>query len=113
MQDAGQRRAFFVKFTEGVDDHGGPYRAAFETSLGEESIELLDLFVPCDNAKGNVGENKDHVIMNKEIILGFFLSLFLFCSLSCIFLPCTRFYIQLLLHSNTHLKQMSIKNMHM
>ena len=80
MQDAGQRRAFFVKFTEGVDDHGGPYRAAFETSLGEDSIELLDLFVPCDNAKGNVGENKDHVIMNKEIILGSFqfpLSLFL------------------------------------
>ena len=28
MQDAGQARAFFVKFTgEGVDDHGGPYRA--------------------------------------------------------------------------------------
>ena len=62
MQDAGQRRSFFVKFTEGVDDHGGPYRAAFETALGEESLELMDLFVPCDNALGNIGENKDQVV---------------------------------------------------
>ena len=38
MQDAGQTRAFFVKFTgEGVDDQGGPYRAVFETAVGEES----------------------------------------------------------------------------
>lgn len=37
MQDAGQPRAFYVKFTgEGVDDHGGPYRAAFQTAVGEE-----------------------------------------------------------------------------
>ena len=67
MQDAGQRRSFFVKFTEGVDDHGGPYRAAFETALGEESLELMDLFVPCDNALGNIGENKDQVVMNSSI----------------------------------------------
>ena len=38
MQDAGQARAFFVKFTgEGVDDQGGPYRAVFETAVGEET----------------------------------------------------------------------------
>ena len=70
MQDAGQRRAFFVKFTgegepynnlesfflkekfvvvvfailrvilslnSGVDDQGGPYRAVFETAVGEET----------------------------------------------------------------------------
>ena len=68
MQDAGQRRSFFVKFTEGVDDHGGPYRAAFETALGEESLELLDLFVPCDNSLGNIGENKDQVVMNTALL---------------------------------------------
>ena len=67
MQDAGQPRAFFVKFTEGVDDHGGPYRAAFETSLGEEVVDLLELFVECENAKLNVGENKDRVVINKSL----------------------------------------------
>lgn len=37
MQDAGQPRAFYVKLIgEGVDDHGGPYRAVFETAVGEE-----------------------------------------------------------------------------
>ena len=37
MQDAGQPRAFYVKFTgEGVDDHGGPYRTVFQTAVGEE-----------------------------------------------------------------------------
>lgn len=36
-QDAGQPRAFYVKLVgEGVDDHGGPYRAVFETAVGEE-----------------------------------------------------------------------------
>ena len=42
MQDAGQARAFFVKFTgEGVDDHGGPYRA------GKPIIACLFLpFIP-------------------------------------------------------------------
>ena len=38
MQDAGQARAFFVKFTgEGVDDHGGPYRA------GNNILNILSL----------------------------------------------------------------------
>ena len=36
-KDAGQPRAFYVKLVgEGVDDHGGPYRAVFETAVGEE-----------------------------------------------------------------------------
>ena len=34
MQDGGQPRAFYVKFVgEGVDDHGGPYRATFQAAL--------------------------------------------------------------------------------
>src|SRR3546814_54339 len=45
MQDAGQPRAFYVKFTgEGVDDHGGPYRAAFQTAVGEEPQRKLTLY---------------------------------------------------------------------
>ncbi|ETV82385.1 hypothetical protein H257_05037 [Aphanomyces astaci] len=37
LQDAGQRRAFYVKFLgEGVDDHGGPYRAVFQTGAWDE-----------------------------------------------------------------------------
>ena len=35
IQDAGQQRAFYVKFAgEGVDDHGGPYRVR---KLGEKA----------------------------------------------------------------------------
>jgi hypothetical protein len=35
IEDANQKRAFFVRFIgEGVDDHGGPYRAVFETAIG-------------------------------------------------------------------------------
>jgi hypothetical protein len=65
MQDAGQPRAFFVKFTgEGVDDHGGPYRAVFETSIGEEAEGMLDLFTPSSNAKIRTGENRDQSVFN-------------------------------------------------
>lgn len=69
MQDAGQPRAFFVKFTgEGVDDHGGPYRAVFETALGEEAEGLLELFTPCSNAKIRTGENRDQSVFNSEYL---------------------------------------------
>lgn len=63
--DAGQRRAFFVKFEgEGVDDHGGPYRAAFETAIGDEAENLLSLLVPCSNSGENIGENRDQTVFN-------------------------------------------------
>jgi hypothetical protein len=69
MQDAGQPRAFFVKFTgEGVDDHGGPYRAVFETSIGEEAESLLDLLAPCSNAKIRTGENRDQSVFNSQYL---------------------------------------------
>lgn len=65
--DAGQRRGFFVKFEgEGVDDHGGPYRAAFETAIGDEPETVLELLVPCPNAKENIGENRDQAILNPK-----------------------------------------------
>lgn len=67
MQDAGQKRAFFVKFTgEGVDDQGGPYRAVFQTAVGEETMHLLDLLVPCPNALSEIGENRDKYTFNTE-----------------------------------------------
>ena len=51
IQDAGQQRAFFVKFQgEGADDHGGPYRAVFQTAAMEEPTGPLKLLVPCPNA---------------------------------------------------------------
>ena len=66
ISDAGQARAFFVSLTEGVDDHGGPYRAIFQTALGEELNELLDIFVPCDNATEDTAENRDQYILNSD-----------------------------------------------
>ncbi|CAN0463072.1 unnamed protein product, partial [Phaeothamnion confervicola] len=52
MQDAGQARAFYIKFKgEGVDDHGGPYRAAFQTAVAEEPVQSLALLVPCANGR--------------------------------------------------------------
>jgi hypothetical protein len=70
MQDAGQSRGFFVKFVgEGVDDQGGPYRAVFETTIGEEISDLLGLVIPCPNAIGEVGENRDKFIFNNAIDL--------------------------------------------
>ena len=68
ISDAGQARAFFVSLTEGVDDHGGPYRAIFQTALGEELNELLDIFVPCDNATEDTAENRDQYILNSDMM---------------------------------------------
>ncbi|CAM9487476.1 unnamed protein product [Chrysoparadoxa australica] len=66
--DAGQRRAFYVKFKgEGVDDHGGPYRAVFQAALGEEPQELLKLLVPCPNGKHRIGPNQDQLLFNSGI----------------------------------------------
>jgi len=65
VQDHGQARAFYVKFVgEGVDDHGGPYRAVFQTALAEEAQGPLELFVPCPNAEMKAGSNQDQVILN-------------------------------------------------
>jgi hypothetical protein len=69
MQDSGQARAFFVKFTgEGVDDHGGPYRAAFHTAVGEEPSGSLGLLVPCMNARTETGENRDRMVLNLDMV---------------------------------------------
>jgi hypothetical protein len=40
---------------EGVDDHGGPYRAAFHTAVGEEPAGLLGLLSPSMNSKTGTG----------------------------------------------------------
>jgi hypothetical protein len=69
MQDAGQARAFFVKFTgEGVDDHGGPYRAALHAAAGEEPQGLLGLLTPCMNAKTDTGDNREQTVFNPEYL---------------------------------------------
>jgi hypothetical protein len=70
LQDAGQPRAFFVKFIgEGVDDQGGPYRAIFQTSIGEEIISLLSLLTGCPNAKDEIGENRDKSLFNDNLVV--------------------------------------------
>jgi hypothetical protein len=69
MQDAGQPRSFFVKFTgEGVDDHGGPYRAVFQTAIAEESTGPLGLLVKSPNCESDTGTNKEKLILNPELI---------------------------------------------
>jgi hypothetical protein len=109
MQDAGQARAFFVKFTgtacslffslsphpisvrytpytsprdtthrttphrltagEGVDDHGGPYRAALHTAVGEEPNGFLELLTPCMNSKSDSGEIRYNLLHSYLIFL--------------------------------------------
>ncbi|CAM9978277.1 unnamed protein product [Ectocarpus fasciculatus] len=65
MQDAGQPRAFYVRFKgEGVDDHGGPYRAVFQTAMGEEPSGLLGLLTPCPNGRNRFGPNQDKVLLD-------------------------------------------------
>lgn len=64
-QDAGQARAFYVRFKgEGVDDHGGPYRAVFQTAMGEEPSGLLGLLTPCPNGRNRFGPNQDKVLLD-------------------------------------------------
>jgi hypothetical protein len=70
LQDAGQPRAFFVKFIgEGVDDQGGPYRAIFQTSIGEEIVSLLFLLTGCPNSKDEIGENRDKLLFNDNLVI--------------------------------------------
>lgn len=45
----------FLILGEGVDDHGGPYRAAFHTAVGEEPAGLLGLLSPTMNSKSGTG----------------------------------------------------------
>lgn len=64
-QDAGQARAFYVRFKgEGVDDHGGPYRAVFQTAMGEEPSGLLGLLTPCPNGRNRYGPNQDKLLLD-------------------------------------------------
>jgi hypothetical protein len=69
VEDAGQRRSFFVKFVgEGVDDHGGPYRAVFQAAVGEEPSGILNMLVPCPNSESESGENRDKYVINKSFL---------------------------------------------
>jgi len=62
IQDAGQKRCFFVKFvSEGVDDHGGPYRAVFQLAAEEEPAGSLHILVPSPNADGAM-QNSDKMM---------------------------------------------------
>ncbi|OQR94707.1 HECT E3 ubiquitin ligase [Achlya hypogyna] len=72
LQDAGQPRAFYVKcLGEGVDDHGGPYRAVFQTAGWEEPIgPSLQLFVPCPNALNAEGANQDKYVLSASAPAG-------------------------------------------
>ena len=64
IQDAGQQRCFFVKFeSEGVDDHGGPYRAVFQLAAEEEPTGSLGLLVPSPNAEGAM-QNTDKMVFH-------------------------------------------------
>ena len=38
-----------------MDDHGGPYRAALHTAVGEEPPGFLQLLTPCVNSKSDSG----------------------------------------------------------
>jgi hypothetical protein len=69
IQDAGQERAFYVKFTgEGVDDHGGPYRAIFQAAVVEEP-PILGLTKPCANEALTTAMNRDKVIFDERVSL--------------------------------------------
>jgi E3 ubiquitin-protein ligase HERC2 len=47
---------------EGVDDHGGPYRALFQSAVGEEPSGILNLLEPCPNGRHRVGHNQDSTV---------------------------------------------------
>jgi len=65
IQDASQRRCFFVKFeSEGVDDHGGPYRAVFQIAIEEEAQGPLEILIPTPNAEDGAMQHADKVIFN-------------------------------------------------
>lgn len=49
---------------EGVDDHGGPYRAVFQTAMGEEPSGLLGLLTPCPNGRNHFGPNQDKLLLD-------------------------------------------------
>lgn len=67
VSDAGQERAFYVDFIgEGVDDHGGPYRAVFQQACGEEP-EVLGLLKRCSD-----GESHDLCELNSNSIISGF-----------------------------------------
>jgi hypothetical protein len=47
VSDAGQERAFFLRFRgEGVLDNGGPYRALFQLTCWDEPSGALNIFTP-------------------------------------------------------------------
>jgi hypothetical protein len=59
IQDEGQPRAFYVEFRgEGVDDHGGPYRAVFQSACGDDA-ELLGMLKVAEGSSKLVQEFAD------------------------------------------------------
>ncbi|GBG27548.1 E3 ubiquitin-protein ligase HERC2 [Hondaea fermentalgiana] len=66
IQDASQQRCFFVKFeSEGVDDHGGPYRAVFQIAIEDEAAGPLQILLPCPNAADGALENADRMVFSE------------------------------------------------
>ena len=62
-QDEGQERCFYVNFVgEGADDHGGPYRAIFQTACCDEADGPLRLFKPCPDSL-----SKDKMMFNERV----------------------------------------------
>lgn len=47
-----------------MDDHGGPYRAVFQTAMGEEPAGLLGLLTPCPNGRNRFGPNQDKLLLD-------------------------------------------------
>lgn len=47
-----------------MDDHGGPYRAVFQTAMGEEPSGFLGLLTPCPNGRNRFGPNQDKVLLD-------------------------------------------------
>ena len=66
-QDVGQARSFYVKLLgEGVYDNGGPYRATFETAIGEDAL-FLGLLTLCPNAMDDMSNNRDLYTINTKL----------------------------------------------
>ena len=66
IQDEGQPRAFYVEFSgEGVDDHGGPYRAVFQSACGSE-MEILGMLTTAKGSTKLVQEFSDTPSSFKE-----------------------------------------------
>jgi hypothetical protein len=61
-------RSFEVRFRqEGADDAGGPYQEALSQFCQDIRSKELELFIPCPNAKEEVGFNQDKFVPNPSM----------------------------------------------